>query len=122
MGKKGLPPTKREPAEKKALSYAKDRRNSFGESTTAARKAIPRRKAMESRADRHAANELTSRLPLMPEEQGEVAESSIRQAVARKGGWKKVPDQPLADHIERQRKWAEFRVDRKSRARKQPSP
>jgi hypothetical protein len=40
------------PQEKKALSYAKDRRNAYGENDKASRKAIPLRKAGENRQDR----------------------------------------------------------------------
>jgi hypothetical protein len=41
------------PQEKKILSYQKDRRNTYGESTHGARKAIPRRKAWVNRSYRH---------------------------------------------------------------------
>jgi len=48
------------PIEKKRLSLARDRRNVFGESPHAARKSIPKRKAMEHQRERHAANQTES--------------------------------------------------------------
>lgn len=45
---KGRPPTARGPQEKKALSYARDRRNGYGENDKSSRKAIPARKAGET--------------------------------------------------------------------------
>jgi hypothetical protein len=42
------------PQQKKALSYANDRRNTYGQNDKAARKAIPLNKALGHRAARHA--------------------------------------------------------------------
>jgi hypothetical protein len=100
MGKKGLPPTKREPAEKKALSYAKDRRNNYGDNDKGARKIIPRREAEESRDSRRKTSQILALVPRMDEEVADVAESSVRQDVFRTGGWKKVPDTSLGKHVE----------------------
>jgi hypothetical protein len=47
--KKGNSPVKRNPGEKKRLSYAKDCRNSYGENDKASRKLIPLRKAQQNR-------------------------------------------------------------------------
>ncbi len=44
------------PQEKKRLSYAKDRRYTFGENNKASRKGIPVAKARANRAVRHAQN------------------------------------------------------------------
>jgi len=41
------------PQEKKTLSLQKDRRNSYGNNDKAARTAIPLRKALENRGNRH---------------------------------------------------------------------
>lgn len=46
------------PQEKKSLSYAKDRRNTYGENSKASRKAIPLSKALGIRSQRHAENTL----------------------------------------------------------------
>jgi hypothetical protein len=98
---KGLPPKQRPPAEKKALSYAKDRRNGYGENDKASRKAIPRRKAAESRTDRRNTREQLAVLPRLDEAAADVLESSLRHDLDRVGGWTKTPDQPLADHLGR---------------------
>ena len=44
---------RRSPAEKKALSDAKDRRNTFGENDKSSRRNIRRNKRVPNRADRH---------------------------------------------------------------------
>jgi hypothetical protein len=44
---------RRSPQEKKALSYAKDRRNGYGENDKSSRKSIRRNKRTPNRADRH---------------------------------------------------------------------
>jgi hypothetical protein len=57
----------RSPQERKALSYAKDRRNTYGENDKASRKAIPLRKAQESRKDRHKVAQDLAILPRLNE-------------------------------------------------------
>jgi hypothetical protein len=44
---------RRDPQEKKALSYAKDRRNDYGENGKSSRRNIRRNKRIADRADRH---------------------------------------------------------------------
>ena len=121
MGK-GKPPTKRPPAEKKALSYAKDRRNNYGNNDKAARKAIPARKAIESRRVRHEINQVVAQIPALDEHAADVAESSARQDISRVGGWKKSPDQPLRDHVDRQQELAVMRTGRKAASRRSNDP
>jgi hypothetical protein len=48
---------RRSPQEKKALSYAKDRRNAYGENDKSSRRNIPLRKRLVNRANRHAAQQ-----------------------------------------------------------------
>ncbi|WP_194828528.1 hypothetical protein [Nocardia sp. XZ_19_231] len=43
---------RRSPQEKKSLSYAKDRRNGYGENDKSSRKNIPRNKRIRNRVDR----------------------------------------------------------------------
>jgi len=45
------------PQEKKELSYERDRRNVYGRSPHASRKAIPLHKALRNRANRHLENQ-----------------------------------------------------------------
>ena len=96
---KGEPPEPKSPQAKKALSYAKDRRNSYGENDKASRRLIPMRKAMENRQDRRKVAQALERMPSLDEEAADVAESSIRHDVRRVDGWRKDPDQPLGEHL-----------------------
>lgn len=101
------PPTKT-PQEKKALSYAKDRRNVFRENDKASRKAIPARKAGESRKVRRKARQSLEAFGLADEATADVVESLLRQDLERVGGWKKTPDAPLSEYIDmkaRSRAW-----------------
>lgn len=105
------------PQEKKALSYAKDRRNTYGENDKASRKAIPARKAGESRKIRRKARQSLEVLDQADEATAEVVESSLRQDLERVGGWKKSPDAPLADYMKlqaRRRSWRGLLPNRKS--------
>ncbi len=90
---------RKSPTEKKALSYAKDCRNSFGENDKASRKAIPARKAKESRKVRRNANKALAGLGQLDEGAASLIESSLRNDVERVGGWKKSPDMPLGEMI-----------------------
>ena len=97
------------PQDKKALSYAKDRRNGYGENDKSSRKAIPRRKAAENRDDRRKVVQSLARLQRLDETAAEVVESSARRGTNRVGGWKKAPDIPLAEYLTRQRRRREWR-------------
>lgn len=96
------PPAK-SPQEKKALSYALDRRNAHGENDKASRRLIPLRKAQESRQVRRKAAQALETLPRLDEEAADLAESSARHDVDRVGGWRKTPDGTLGEHIEGRR-------------------
>ena len=101
------------PAEKKALSYAKDRRNSYGGNDKAARKAIPARKAGENRKNRRKAAQALEAYETFDEGSANVIESSLTHDIERVGGWKKGSDQPLGDHISQQNDRRDFRDGRK---------
>ncbi|WP_148294076.1 hypothetical protein [Azospirillum sp. B4] len=90
------------PQEKKALSYAKDRRNDYRENDKASRKAIPLRKARENRSDRRQVNQALATASSLDEARAELIESSARQDINRIGGWRKTPDITLGDLISRQ--------------------
>lgn len=102
--RKGRPPASRTPQDKKALSYALDRRNAYRENDKGSRKAIPLRKAQESRQDRRKVAQALHALPTLSEAAAAVAESSARHDVHRVGGWRKSPDAPLGEHLERKRR------------------
>ncbi len=92
------------PEEKKALSYARDGRNAYGENDKSSRKAIPRRKRQRARATRRLANQqLPKGVADVPDEQTEAIDRGIGTA-KRKHTWHKKPDVPLRDWVSRQRK------------------
>jgi len=106
----------RSPQVKKVLSYAKDRRNVYGENDKASRKAIPARKAGESRKVRRKARQSLEVIDVADEAKTDVIESSLRQDLERVGGWKKDPDAPLSEFIElqaRRRSWRGLSPNRK---------
>jgi len=85
---------KRTPHEKKELSYERDRRNVYGESPHAGRKAIPLRKALRNRANRRLANqELAIQGPTPSDDISDAVESGINQKAPK--NWNKTPDAPL---------------------------
>ena len=91
---------KRTPQEKKRLSYARDRRNVYGEAPHAARKNIPLRKALRNRANRHYANQqLTFEGVGFDEELADAIESRVRQKAPHE--WGKWPDAPLCEVVAR---------------------
>ena len=104
---------RRSPAEKKALSYAKDRRNSYGENDKASRKSIPRSKAKGHRANRRKAARTLDRIETLDQDEAALAENAITTDLDRLKRWKKSPDQPLGDHIKRQDELRDYRAGRK---------
>ena len=82
--------TRRSPQEKKALSYARDGRNLYGENHKAARKAIPLRKAKARRAVRRAGK--IALRDLGPEMETPAPPGRPR--------WAKCPDLPLGAALE----------------------
>lgn len=89
----------RSPQEKKSLSYANDRRNTYGENDKASRKAIPARKAGENRKVRRKANQALNVIDRLDDENAAVIESSLKQDLERVGGWTKSPDVSLAEYM-----------------------
>lgn len=95
------------PQEKKRLSYAKDRRNVFGENSKASRKGIPLAKARANRADRHEQNRMLETVTNVASEDVFVGvEVRVRSSKLRQ--WKKTPDKPLSE-------WLVLRDRRKAR-------
>jgi hypothetical protein len=88
---------RRSPQDKKLLSYLKDRRNSYGESDKASRKAIPARKAWVNRTYRRSVRQVTR----TDAEEIEDLASAIRSI--RRKPWKKSPDRTLGEHLDN--KW-----------------
>ena len=93
---------RRSPQEKKALSYAKDRRNDYGENDKSSRKNIRRNKRVPNRADRHRERQVLATAA------GPVAFEAAEEAEARLAAkksmwltkrWRKWRDAPLADTV-----------------------
>ena len=93
---------KRSPQEDKVLSYAKDRRSTYGENDKSSRKSIRFRKRWVNGTYR---SQIHDALGSVARDPDEIADAV--NAVQRKG-WRKVSDKPLG-----------LVVDRKVRARKE---
>lgn len=105
------------PQEKKALSYAKDRRNSYGENDKASRKSIPLHKAKQNRSYRKSANQvLDTIINETDPENINLIESKVLNV--RKGNWKKYPDAPLGKIIEAKIKNRKLHAGKGKTARK----
>jgi hypothetical protein len=94
----------RSPQEKKALSYARDRRNDFGESDKASRRVIRLRKCDPNRADRHRGRQVLAGAAGVKVDEA-LAEDAERALVVKKSKWytvrwRKWRDLPLADFVE----------------------
>jgi hypothetical protein len=99
---KGRPPKQRTPHEKKAASYKRDCRNSYGENDKASRRLIPLRKATSQRRLRRVVKQAFSILALVDEPRADLVESNARKDVRRVEAWRKAPDTPLGDIVARQ--------------------
>jgi hypothetical protein len=95
---------RRSPQEKKALSYAKDRRNDYGENDKSSRKNIRRNKRAPNRADRHREHQT-----LAAAKGVKIVDDAVEQVeaklLAKKSmwltkRWRKYPDAPLGVVIE----------------------
>jgi hypothetical protein len=88
------------PQEKKALSYAKDCRNTYGQNDKASRKIIPLRKAKVNRGYRRKVNEVLHQIdPNGDTGIADTVESAARNV--KRVYWKKAPDQALGEVVER---------------------
>ncbi len=83
------------------MSYAKDRRNVYGESDKGSRISIRRNKTFPTRAYRKAINDiLQDTVGEIDLEKAELIDVKAKEIKRRK--WKKYPDAPLGEYIERQ--------------------
>ncbi|MDH4746542.1 hypothetical protein OMP43_21165 [Sphingomonas sp. CBMAI 2297] len=105
------------PQRKKALSYAKDRRNAYGQNDKAARKAIPARKAGENRRARRKAGHALAVIERLDAPVADMVESALRHDIERVGGWTKAADMPLGDYVASRKAWAERRIGSNARVR-----
>ena len=93
-----------DPQQKKALSYAKDRRNDYGENDKSSRKNIARNKRTPNRADRHRERQILA--AATGSDVGiDAAEQAESKLLATKSmwmtkRWRKWRDAPLAAVVE----------------------
>lgn len=93
----------RTPQEKKKLSLQRDRRNVYGENSKASRKAIPLRKRLLNRAERHARNTAVAVAVATVDAQNmDPAPQRLRATTHRT--WQKKPDMPLGQFLRRKRR------------------
>ncbi len=96
------------PQEKKSLSYARDRRNTYGESDKGSRTSIKRNKTKPSRAYRRSVNQiLQSEASSSDLQNAELLDAEVRSVKRRK--WRKCPDTPLGQYVKE-------RLERRSRS------
>lgn len=92
---------KRTPQEKKALSYARDRRNVYGINDKGSRKSIRRNKTFPSRAYRKTVNDiLRGGVGTIDAAQAESLDVKTREI--RRRSWEKYPDAPLGEIVPQQ--------------------
>jgi hypothetical protein len=82
------------PQQKKAESYAYDRRNTYGENDKASRKGIPRRRQNRAQTERRIAREELAG-PEAAYDEVRLDRMLDRVALKRRKAWRKKPDQPL---------------------------
>jgi hypothetical protein len=104
---------RRDSQEKKALSYAKDRRNDYGENDKSSRKNIRRNKRTPNRADRHRQRQILAAATGL--DIGiDVAEQAESKLLAKKSvwmtkRWRKWRDAPLVEFVA-------YKLQRRARA------
>lgn len=108
---------RRSPAEKKALSYAKDRRKGTMKSDKGDRKAIPKARACGHRKDRRKAAETLSSYEQLDETTAGLAENALVTDIGRLQRFQKWPGMPLGEAIKAGDEGRAKRHGRKQRAR-----
>ena len=108
---------RRAPAEKKALSYVKDRRGDYwGNNEKLARKSVPKSKARSKRTDRRKAAENLSRYEALDEGEAELLENGIVHDVNRAERFQKTPGVPLGEAVANTIEARSSRINRKARS------
>jgi hypothetical protein len=97
---------RRDPPEKKRLSYTRDRRNDYGENDKSSRRNIRRNKRAPNRSDRHRERQVLA-AAIGPVAAVELAERAELKLLAKKSmwltkRWRKWRDAPLAEIVEYQ--------------------
>ncbi|MGX1808786.1 hypothetical protein ACWIGI_23955 [Nocardia sp. NPDC055321] len=94
--------SRKSPQEKKALSYARDRRNTYGENDKSSRKNIARNKRVPNRADRRReTQQLATATGPLSLDAAAVADLSLTTTMSMwvTRSWRKSPDTPLGEVV-----------------------
>jgi hypothetical protein len=83
---------RKSPQQKKAESYAKDHRNTYGENAKSSRKSIAQNQRLRNRAERRVAREMFTG-GTVDEERVDAVEARLK--LKRRKAWTKWPDEPL---------------------------
>ncbi|MCW8883648.1 MAG: hypothetical protein OQK12_00165 [Motiliproteus sp.] len=105
------------PQENKALSYAKDRRNAYGENDKSSRKNIRKNKRLKARAERSSQGKLKNlSAHSLDDDYALDVEADVNAALKKKRafGFRKMPDQSLKDHIDQQKRKGRERKGRRA--------
>ena len=92
------------PQEKKRLSYAHDRRNTYGENQKSSRKNIPRSKQLSHQDERRSVRQalVAAKGRVAGEAADDAQSQALRQAAIKKlRAFRKSPDSPLGEVVER---------------------
>jgi hypothetical protein len=91
------------PQDKKALSYARDGRNNYGQNDKASRRNIRKKKRGANRADRRREHQVLHDATGAPVETlADRAQERLNAKAPKVKSWfkRKVPDRPLGEHVE----------------------
>jgi hypothetical protein len=113
--------TVKHPKEKKQLSLDRDCRNVHGENPAASRKGIRKGKQHQHMNERRSAAQALARFSGSSDDDlaSDVeSKAKVASAVSRKYGFRKIPDIPLGDFLDRKRKWKEAAPQRKGETKK----
>ena len=100
--------TVKNPKEKKRLSLQRDCRNVYGENPAASRKGIAKGKQRQHQNERRSAAQALAQLSgNVDDESASNVELKAKVAVAasRRHGFRKSPDMPLGEFLERKKRW-----------------
>jgi|SRR5580704_9540407 hypothetical protein len=115
--------TIKNPKEKKRLSLKRDCRNVYGENPAASRKGVAKGKQRQHMNERRTVTQTLAQLngPVEDDFASDVElKAKVAVEVSRKYGFKKSPDLPLGEFLERRKKRKQSAALRKAGANKQP--
>jgi hypothetical protein len=99
--------TVKNPKEKKRLSLERDRRNVYGENPAASRKGIAKGKQRQHQNERRSAAQALAQLKGTSDEdtaKDVELKSNVAATVSRRYGFRKTPDIPLREFLDRRKK------------------